>query len=296
MRLHFQERPWDLYIVVAYAALVATTLFAVRSGNIATIFLILFTPGYVLVAALFPSRKHIDWIERLLLSFGLSIVVGPLLVLALNFTPFGIRPFSVVATMALFSFVVGFAAWRRRVLLPVSDRVSATLDIPHLAWKDFGSVDKTLTPVLAACIVLALGFLVYTIATPRPEPHFTEFYVIGQQNNASDYSRRLNVSQPDTLLLGIANHESASMNYTIRVELVGVRVVYNGLVGANETVELNRTTLSWLNVTLLDGQNWTQPYTFRINATGLWQVQFFLFKTNDFSLVYRELYLPITVD
>ena len=35
---------------------------------------------------------------------------------------------------------------------------------------------------------------------------------------------------------------------------------------------------STLGVTAVDGQNWTRPYTFQINATGLWKVQFLLFK------------------
>ncbi|MDD3092343.1 MAG: DUF1616 domain-containing protein, partial [Methanoregulaceae archaeon] len=35
--------------------------------------MILFIPGYSLIAALFPSNREIDLIERIALSFGLSI-------------------------------------------------------------------------------------------------------------------------------------------------------------------------------------------------------------------------------
>jgi len=35
---------------------------------------------------------------------------------------------------------------------------------------------------------------------------------------------------------------------------------------------------STLGVTAVDGRNWTRPNTFQINATGLWKVQFLLFK------------------
>ena len=85
------------------------------------------------------------------------------------------------------------------------------------------------------------------------------------------------------------------MSYTVRVDLVGVRLVYNVTSGFNETVEVNRTTWSSFNVTLADGRNWTQPYTFRINYTGLRKVQFLLFNGPNLTGVYRELHLYVRV-
>jgi len=52
--------------------------------------LVLFLPGYSLIATLFPRKDDLDAIERIALSFGLSIAIVPLLGLALNYTPFGI--------------------------------------------------------------------------------------------------------------------------------------------------------------------------------------------------------------
>ncbi len=91
----------------------------------------------------------------------------------------------------------------------------------------------------------------------------------------------------------LANHESASVKDTVRIDLVGVRFVYNATSGFNETVEFNRTTFT---ATLADGRNWTQPYTFRIDDTGLWKVQFLLSKDGDVSNVYRELHLYVRVN
>jgi uncharacterized membrane protein len=53
--------------------------------------LMLFLPGYALIATLFPRKGDLDGIERIALSFGLSIAITPLLGLGLNYTPFGIR-------------------------------------------------------------------------------------------------------------------------------------------------------------------------------------------------------------
>ena len=129
LRLHFQEKPWDLYISLGYTAVMSGILLGLGAGNLPAILLVLFVPGYVLVAALFPGNKEIDWIERIALSFGLSVAVVPLLGLLLNFTPFGIRFAPIVATIALFTGLVGFAAHWRRMLIPSADRLFATLEI-----------------------------------------------------------------------------------------------------------------------------------------------------------------------
>lgn len=47
--------------------------------------LVLFIPGYSLIAALFPTDEDLDLIERIALSFGLSIAVVPLIGLGLNY-------------------------------------------------------------------------------------------------------------------------------------------------------------------------------------------------------------------
>ncbi len=151
-------------------------------------------------------------------------------------------------------------------------RLSLTLDLGLPGWKEYGAVEKGLTIAFAASIVVAGGTLAYVVLTPRPGETFTEFYI-----------------------LGLASHESVSVNFTVRVDLVGVQIVYNATARANETVEMNRTTWSWFNVTLANGANWTHPYTFSIPAVGLWKVQFLLYKDGDSSSVYRELHLYVTV-
>ena len=295
MRLHFQEKPWDLYISLGYTAVMSGILLGSGTGNLLAILLVLFAPGYVLVAALFPGSKEIDWIERIALSFGLSIAVVPLLGLLLNFTPFGIRFAPIVATIALFTGLVGLAAYWRRMRIPPADRLSATLEIAGPAWQEYSALDKVLTIALVAGIIIAASTLAYVIATPRPGERFTEFYILGPGGIASGYPTELNVSEPGSVIMGIVNHEAASVNYTVRVDLVGVEVVVNGTSGFNETVERNRTAIAWFNATLDDERNWTEPYTFTIAAVGLWKVQFLLFRDADFAIQSRSLHLFVKV-
>ena len=295
MRLHFQEKPSDLYVNVGYTVVIAAVLLALNVGNVLAILLVLFTPGYVLVAALFPRNSEVDWIERIALSFGLSIAVVPLLGLLLNFAPWGIRFVPIVVMIALFTVVFGCTAYWRRMRLAPDRRLSLTVDIAVPEWKQYNVLDKGLTIALSASIVVAGGTLAYVILAPRPGETFTAFYILGPGGNASAYPTALNLSQPGSVILGVANHEATTVAYTVRVDLVGVRVVYNATSGFNETVEQNRTTWSTLNVTLADGQNWSQPYTFRIDYVGLWKVQFLLFKDGDFLSTYQEIHLFVRV-
>ena len=295
MRIHFQERPWDLVVAMGYTLVMASALLASDVGNPVALLLVLFVPGYVVVAALFPSKKELDWIERIALSFGLSIAVVPLLGLLLNFTPWGVRFAPIIATMTSFTVLVGLAAWWRRMRLPEADRLRATLVLSLAGWKDYALLDKALTIALAASIATAAGTLVYVVLSPRPGETFTEFYILGPGGNASGYPTNLTRSQPGTVIIGVINHEAATVAYTARVDLVGVSIVFNVTCSCNRTQELNRTALNWFNQTIGDGQNWTHRYTFLINTTGLWEVQFLLYRSNNLTNVYRELHLFVRV-
>jgi len=300
VRLHFQEKPLDLYVALRYAIFMATCLITLNVRNLLTILLVLFVPGYVLVAALFPGsltpdKPEIDWIERITLSVGLSIAIVPFLGVLLNLTPLGIRSGPLVMAMTVFTVGVGYAAAWRRMRLPTDQRLSLTVELCLPDWKEYGLVDKGLTVALAASVVVASGTLAYVVLTPRPRETFTEFYLLGPGGNASGYPTNLTLNEKGTVTIGVVNQESATVNYTIRVDLVGVRIVYNATAGFNETLEANRTTWSSFPVILVDGYKWTQSYTFRINETGLWKVQFLLFKDTDLSNAYRQLHLYVSV-
>jgi uncharacterized membrane protein len=86
--------------------------------------LVLFLPGYALIAALFPRKEDLDAIERIALSFGLSIAVVPLLGLALNYTPFGIRLLPILIVLSVFTISLAISAYVRRSMIPEEDRFS----------------------------------------------------------------------------------------------------------------------------------------------------------------------------
>jgi hypothetical protein len=78
------------------------------------IIFVLFLPGFALVKALFPeevpiktSSKNIDSIERVALSFGITLAFVPMIGLILNYTSWGIRLTPI--TLSLTGLTVVFA-------------------------------------------------------------------------------------------------------------------------------------------------------------------------------------------
>ncbi len=84
--------------------------------------MVLFLPGYSLIATLFPRKDDLDAIERIALSFGLSIAVVPLLGLALNYTPFGIRLSPILIVLSIFTVSLAICAYVRRSRIPEGNR------------------------------------------------------------------------------------------------------------------------------------------------------------------------------
>jgi hypothetical protein len=77
---------------------------------------VLFLPGYGLVNLLFPRESNLDTLERLALDVGISLALVPLIGLALNFTPWGIRLIPIMVSLAGFILVVSLGAAVRKYL------------------------------------------------------------------------------------------------------------------------------------------------------------------------------------
>lgn len=151
----------------------------------------LFAPGYALIAALFPEqgeqpdtepdsdseerrlslRRGIDGIERVALSFGLSIAVVPLIGLVLNFTPWGIRLAPIMIGVSGITVAAVAVAAHRRWQLPVEERFR----VPYRAWfldaraelfEPNDRTDAALNILLVVSLLLAIGSVGYAVTVP----------------------------------------------------------------------------------------------------------------------------------
>ena len=74
------------------------------------------------MAALFAKKEGMSGIERVALSFGLSIAVVPLIGLILNYTPWGIRLEPILYSVASFILITSIIAWLRQRSLTEKER------------------------------------------------------------------------------------------------------------------------------------------------------------------------------
>lgn len=244
---------------------------------------VLFVPGYALIAALFPKKDDLDGLERLALSFGLSIAVVPLIGLGLNYTPWGIRLTPVVISLAFFIIVMAAVAYWRRNALAAEDRFAvpfregvASLKKEVLAGEK-SRLDRALTVVLIITILMSVFALIYVIVTPKHGEKFTEFYILGPGGKAYDYPTQVQEGNRSTVIVGVVNHEYALVNYTMHLNL-------------------NNSTIRADNMTLQHNQTWEEPVSYVLNETGDGQkLEFLLYKEGNFTGPYRDLHLWVNV-
>ncbi|MFZ5633043.1 MAG: DUF1616 domain-containing protein [Bacillota bacterium] len=234
---------------------------------------VLFFPGYALIAALFPGREDLDGIERVALSFGLSIAVVPLIGLALNYTPWGIRLYPILASLNLFVLAMSLLGWRRRNRLPEEKRLAIEINISFPRWAGMSGLDKALSVLLVAAVLFAAGSLVYVINTPKAGERFTEFYILGPGGKAEGYPRELPAGRQGSVILGVVNHEYGKVEYRVDVRAAGK------LIGTVDGVILDH-----------EGK-YEKPLQFSVKEPGKnIKVEFLLYRKED-SEPYRTLHL-----
>ena len=103
----FKESPKDLALVIILLFCILFVLIPLLNETpmrlVLGLLLALFLPGYSLIAALFPWMGDRDRIEKIALGFGLNIAIVPMLGLALNYTPLGIRLVPILIVLSVFT-------------------------------------------------------------------------------------------------------------------------------------------------------------------------------------------------
>ena len=323
MNRNLEKMPADLLAaVILTLAVLLFTLTPLRGLFLRApigLLMVLFVPGYVFIAALFPKVGDLDGIERIALSFGLSIAVVPLIGLALNYTPWGIRLTPVDLSIAAFTLLMSVAAYWRRISLPPEEMFSL-----HLRqWTDSikeearaegkrGWVDRALTIILILSIIASIAALVYVVVTPKEGEKFTEFYILGPGGKAYDYPTEVRAGNNSTVIVGVVNHEYRLTNYTLQIQLNNTPIddfllndtnlnntINEGSLVIN-TIEEERSSAIFpilsMNLSLPHNETWERTTSYILDNPGDSQkLQFLLYKEGNFTLPYRDLHLWVNV-
>ena len=272
VRWGIRNLPADLAAVVAIVVLtnVAALAPVVRETPLRIGFglaFVLFVPGYAFIAALFPeagespvesndaaidsaeeqaadeaadatqgTERGIDGLERVALSFGLSIAITPLIGLVLNFTPWGIRLVPILLSLSGFTVLAVATAAYRRWELPAEER----FQVPYREWFAAGRAelfepasrtDAALNVVLVLSILLATSSVGYAVLVPQQGEKFTEFYLLTETDDrdlvADNYPTEFTVGEGQPLVVGIGNQEHEQTRYTVVSQLQRVRIEDN---------------------------------------------------------------------
>ena len=153
-------------LIIVVLSLLLVPLVILTSGALRIVLglaFVLFFPGYALVVALFPRKGDLRSIERLVLSFGLSIAVVASIGLALSYTPWGIRLHPVMFSLLGFIIILAAVAWYRRRRLSSGERFAPNLSfrfaLLRRSWASQGRWDRILTILLVAAILSTISLV-----------------------------------------------------------------------------------------------------------------------------------------
>ena len=220
----------DLISIVALSLLLVPLVFFTSGAFRIALGLafVLFFPGYTLVAVAFPRKRQLGGIERTSLSFGLSIVVVPLIGLALNFTSWGISLNAVLFSVLFFVVLMAGIAWYRRRQLPATERFQ--IQLRPLVSSFLGTLltkyrwDRALTTLLLVSILTAFGILAYVISPPETGERFTEFSVTNLHGKTDNYPQQIRQGQESKVIVKVTNHENEYTQYRIEIAIDGESV------------------------------------------------------------------------
>jgi len=307
-----QEFPADLALIALWLAVNLGVIYLpiLNETIVKPLFVvpfILIIPGYCLIAALFPKNDDISPSERVALSIGLSIAVVPLIGLALNYTPFGIQLDPFVISLTVFILVMILVAHYRRALLPREKRFRVPFNeitgtIRNSLFPTEGSmVDRVLTVVITLAILASILITVYAIAVPKEGERFTEFFILGEKQQAADYPDRISTGQEYPLFIGVGNHEYRPVTYTI--ETWGMNMEFDNT--TNTSTVLAMDPVAQASFALSHNETQVIPYNLSLQDTSYNRVEFLLFNetvpgpevtgSDRINASYRDLHLWVTV-
>lgn len=287
-----QKFPSDLLLVAGLVILMDIfVLIPVLSGSIIRtalgLPLILFLPGYALIAMFFPEKSGLEGMERIALSVAMSVSVVPLIGLALSYTPWGIKEIPLIISVSIFTLIVLATACVKRNYLPadrkfeVSFRALVLTLLSGIMGEPESKTEKNLRIILALSFLILIGTGAYVILVPQDREQFTEFYILGTNETANDYKTDYIQGESGTYFIGITNNEYRTMDYTMEVKL------------ENKSLPLPENLQ---HIRLAHNKTLVEPLEITPSVEGEnMKLEFLLFNETEKNIPYKDLRLWINI-
>lgn len=231
---------------------------------------VFFFPGYAIISLLFPEANvqseqdgesslqesfphirdaQITGIERLVMSFGMSVVVIPLIGLALWTLPGQLTQARFFVSLSAVTMVSTVFTALQRIRLPQRQRFEFPLDqwiatIREGMFHPESKIDFVLNVLVGISLVAAVVSVPYAILVPTEQASYSQITLLTQSENGSfvagDYPTEFTRGEPKPVFINITNRRQHPVNYTLVVELQ--RLADNGTV-TDEQI-LKRFTVS----------------------------------------------------
>ena len=231
----------------------------------------------------------------------------PLIGLVLNYTPFGIRLDPIVTALVIFIVVMMIITVYRRASVSEEERFAVPFEQVKPALKseffpkESSKLDKALSWILIAAIIVAAVTTVYVIAFTKDGEKFTEFYILGADKMADDYPEKFFAGSEQFVWVGIGNHEYRDVTYTVETLLLNAE--WDS--ATNSSVIHSSKVLDRFSVDVADNSTYLEMYNFTIYDTGYNRLEFLLYNEtvpdigaspeDKMAAAYRDLHLWIKV-
>lgn len=293
VRSYLKAFPLDLVIVLGFVGLLTSSVALLPDGPLWRFliggFLLVFVPGYALLAAIFPgngpqSRESrltdLDGVavnngimlgERLPLSFGISVTLIPLFALLLAAVGVTLTASSVIGILSVFTVGCVVVALFRRLRLPVTERFRLPVD----EWVNdtrtflFGgsAMDSLVNIVLVVSILVGVSAAAYAMSVPQPDAEFTSFALMTRSESgeyvSSGYPTNFTQGEPRELVVSVTNNRRETTEYTVVAELQQVRTNSEERLRVLSQREQRRFT-----VELEPNESWQRPHEITPERAG----------------------------
>ena len=234
---------------------------------------IAFAPGYTLLAALLPKSTQISFLERIAISFALSIAMLSIMALILDRLPWGITLWPIVIFLCSFTLLMTMIALVRRRRIPEAERYLISSFNLRQWWQNQPAFNRTVFGLLVGATLLGgIAFSIVYSVNHSGDPT-TEFYMLNPDGIADYYPSTTSANL--AVKLGIGNDEHKNQTYRIDV------LVDGQLLLKTDPIQIE------------NGQRWEDDLAIPVPIAGdSHTIEYQLFRSSDAS-PYRILRLEI---